>query len=145
MHGRPKGKGHQQSTVPQSNTIQLVTQPPAVPSLSEAVTLKSFSNISWDADPSHSEKLVTGSYPTLLITTFFAMIMQEIQVLPLHSLQVINHLGGTRKMCKLSLLSTSLNMMISMQSYMYCILKISHPLWAINQQCKCLLTFGSTL
>ena len=58
MHGRPKGKGHQQSTVPQSNIIQLVTQPPAVPSLSEAVTLKSFSNISWDADPSHSEKLV---------------------------------------------------------------------------------------
>ena len=132
MHGRPKGKGHQQSTVPQSNTIQLVTQPPAVPSLSEAVTLKSFSNISWDADPSHSEKLVIWliSHPAdhhILCNDHAGNSSTA-----LHSLQVINHLGGTRKMCKLSLLSTSLNMMTSMQSYMYCILKISHPLWAIN-------------
>ena len=57
--GRPKGKGHQQSTVPQSNTIQLVPQPPAAPPPSQAVTSKSFPNISWDADPSRSEKLVT--------------------------------------------------------------------------------------
>jgi len=54
FHGRPKGKGRQQSTVLQSlDTFQPIPQPPV-----QGVTLKSPPNISWDADPTRSEKLV---------------------------------------------------------------------------------------
>ncbi|KAL4069010.1 hypothetical protein J3A83DRAFT_4373282 [Scleroderma citrinum] len=56
--GRPKGKRCQQSTVLQSNTFELIPQPPAAPPPSQGVTSKSLHKISWDADPTCSEKLV---------------------------------------------------------------------------------------
>ena len=67
LRGRPKGKGHQQSTVLQSSdTFQPIPQPPAAPLPVQGVTLKSPPNISWDADPTRSEKLVAWlvSHPT---------------------------------------------------------------------------------